>query len=149
MAHTPVDTHYAAPVNTPILLMPYLAQRTRSIFTNTLPVYLSALSTPSLTPDTPSCTSAKLAVSLMPDLENTLGQYKKRNTFPLNIKMMMTPTLQLILIFPITQSMTWKSLFFYLRQPKKLPRKTLEEKVICELGTITSSGLNKQFSFQF
>ena len=32
---------------------------------------------------------------------------------------------------------------------EKLPRKTLEEKIIFELGTITPSGLNKQFSFLF
>ena len=32
---------------------------------------------------------------------------------------------------------------------KKLPRKTLEKKIIFELGTITPSGLNKQFSFLF
>ena len=30
---------------------------------------------------------------------------------------------------------------------EKLPRKTLEKKIIFELGTITPSGLNKQFSF--
>ena len=32
---------------------------------------------------------------------------------------------------------------------EKLPRKTLEKKIILELGTITLSGLNKQFSFLF
>ena len=32
MAHTPLDTHYAAPVNTPILPMPYLVPRTLSMF---------------------------------------------------------------------------------------------------------------------
>ena len=32
---------------------------------------------------------------------------------------------------------------------EKLPRKTLEKKIIFELGTITPSGLNKQFSFLF
>ena len=32
---------------------------------------------------------------------------------------------------------------------KKLPRKTLEKKIIFKLGTITPSGLNKQFSFLF
>ena len=35
MAHTPVDTHYAAPVNTPILPILYLALRTHSTITNT------------------------------------------------------------------------------------------------------------------
>ena len=35
MAHTPVDTDYAAPVNTPILPMPYLVSRTLSIFNMT------------------------------------------------------------------------------------------------------------------
>ena len=30
MAHTPVEAYYAAPVNTPILLIPYLAPRTHS-----------------------------------------------------------------------------------------------------------------------
>ena len=32
---------------------------------------------------------------------------------------------------------------------EKLPRKTLEKKISFELGTITPSGLNKQFSFLF
>ena len=32
---------------------------------------------------------------------------------------------------------------------EKLPRKTLEKTLIYELGTITPSGLNKQFSFLF
>ena len=32
---------------------------------------------------------------------------------------------------------------------EKLPRKTLEKKIIFELGTITPTGLNKQFSFLF
>ena len=32
---------------------------------------------------------------------------------------------------------------------EKLPRKTLEKKNIFELGTVTPSGLNKQFSFLF
>ena len=32
---------------------------------------------------------------------------------------------------------------------EKLPRKTLEKKIIFELATITPSGLNKQFSFLF
>ena len=41
-----------------------------SIFTNTLLVHLSALSIPSLVPYAPSCPLAKLAVSLMPDLED-------------------------------------------------------------------------------
>ena len=42
MAHPPVDTHYAAPVNIPILPMPYLVPRTLSIFNTTLLAHLSA-----------------------------------------------------------------------------------------------------------
>ena len=48
MAHFPVDTHYAAPVNTPILPMPYLVPRTLSIFNITLLAHLSVLSAPLL-----------------------------------------------------------------------------------------------------
>ena len=48
MAHTPVDTHYAIPVNTSILPMPYLVPRTLSTFNITLVAHLSVLSTPLL-----------------------------------------------------------------------------------------------------
>ena len=48
MAHTPVDTHYAAPVNTPILPIPYLVPSTLSIFNITLLAHLSVLCTPLL-----------------------------------------------------------------------------------------------------
>ena len=71
MAHTPVDTHYAAPVNTPILPMPYLVPRTLSIFNITLLAHLSVLSTPLLVPNAPFYILVKLAVSSVPDLENT------------------------------------------------------------------------------
>ena len=71
MAHTPVDTHYAAPVNTPILPMPYLVPRTLSIFNTTLLAHLSVLSTPLLVPNVPLYILVKLAVSSIPDLENT------------------------------------------------------------------------------
>ena len=71
MAHTPVDTHYAAPVNTPILPMPYLVPRTLSIFNTILLAHLSVLSTPLLVPNAPLYILVKFAVSSIPDLENT------------------------------------------------------------------------------
>ena len=71
MAHTPVDTHYAAPVNTTILLMPYLVPRTLSIFNTTLLAHLSVLSTPLLVPNAPLYILVKLSVSSIPDLENS------------------------------------------------------------------------------
>ena len=71
MAHIPVDTHYAAPVNTPILPMPYLVPRTLSIFNITLLAHLSVSSTPLLAPNAPFYFLVKLAVSSVPDLENT------------------------------------------------------------------------------
>ena len=71
MAHTPVNTHYAVPVNTPILPMPYLVPRTLSIFNITLLAHLSVLSTPLLVPNAPFYILVKLAVSSVPDLENT------------------------------------------------------------------------------
>ena len=63
--------HYAAPVNTPILPMPYLVPRTLSIFNTTLLAHLSVLSTPLLVPNDPFYILVKLAVSSIPDLENT------------------------------------------------------------------------------
>ena len=71
MAHTPVGTHHATPVNTPILPMPYLVPRTLSIFNTTLLAHLSVLSTPLLVPNAPFYILVKLAVSSVPDLENT------------------------------------------------------------------------------
>ena len=71
MAHTPVDTHYAAPVNRPILPMPYLVPRSRSIFSITLLAHPSVFSTPLLVPNAPFHILVKLAVSSIPDLENT------------------------------------------------------------------------------
>ena len=53
MAHTPVDTHYAAPVNTSIPEMPYLVPRTLSIFNIISLAHLSVLSTPLLVPNAP------------------------------------------------------------------------------------------------
>ena len=53
MLHTPVDMHYASPVNTPILPMPYLVPRTLSIFNTTLLAHLSVLSTQLLVPNAP------------------------------------------------------------------------------------------------
>ena len=149
MAHTPVDTSYAAPVNTPILPMPYLVPKTLSIFNIILLAHLSVLSTPLLVPNAPFYILVKLAISSIPDLENTSGQKKKRNTFPLIIRMMMTSTLQFILTYPTTQSMTWEFLLFYTHQPKNCPEKPWRKKIIFELETITPSGLNKQFSFLF
>ena len=52
----------------------------------------------------------------------------KRKTFPLNIRMMMTSTLQFILTYPTTQSMTWEFLFFYTHQPKNCPEKPWRKK---------------------
>ena len=71
MAHTSVDTHYATPVNTPILLMPYLVPRTLSIFNTTLLAHLSVLSTPLFVPNAPLYMLVKLAINSIPDLENT------------------------------------------------------------------------------
>ena len=74
MAHTLVDTHHAAPVNTPILPMPYLVPRTLSILNTTLLAHLSVLSTPLLVPNDPLYILVKLAISSIPDLEKTCGQ---------------------------------------------------------------------------
>ena len=71
MAHTPVDTHYAAPVNTAIPLIPYLVPRTLSIFNTTLLAHLSVLSTLLLVPNVPLYILVKLVISSIPDLENT------------------------------------------------------------------------------
>ena len=48
-------------------------------------------------------------------------------SFPLNIRMMMTSTLQFTLTYPTTQSMTWEFLLFYTHQPKTA-QKNLGEK---------------------
>ena len=71
MAHTPVEIHYAATMNTSILPMPYLVPRTLSIFNITLLAHLSVLPTPLLVPNAPFYILVKLAVSSVPDLENT------------------------------------------------------------------------------
>ena len=68
MAHTHVDTHYAAPVNTPILPMPYLVPKTLSIFNTTVLAHLSVLSTPLLVPNVPLYILVKLAVSSVPGI---------------------------------------------------------------------------------
>ena len=71
MVHTPVDTRYVAPVNTLIFSIAYLVLRTLSIFNITLLAHLSVLSTPLLVPNAPFFILVKLAVSSVPDLENT------------------------------------------------------------------------------
>ena len=53
------------------LPMPYLVPRTLSIFNTILLAHLSVLSTPLLVPNAPLYILVKLAVSSIPDLENT------------------------------------------------------------------------------
>ena len=53
-----------------------------------------------------------------------LRSVEEKNTFPLNIRMMMTSMLQSILSYPTTQSMAWEFLLFYTHQPKNCPEKT-------------------------
>ena len=65
---------------------------------------------------------------------------EEKKQLSLNIKMMTTSTFQFILTYPATQ---------YTHQLKNCPEKPWRKKIIFELGTITSSGLNKQFSFLF
>ena len=128
MAHTPVDTHYAAPVNTPILPMPYLVPRTLSIFNATLLAHLSVLSTPLLVPNAPLYILGKLAVSLNTRFGEHLRSVEEKKHISLNIRMMMTSALQFILTYPTTQSMTWEFLHFYMHQPKNCPEKPWRKK---------------------
>ena len=57
-----------------------------------------------------------------------LRSVEEKKHLPLNIKMMMTSTLQFILTYPTTQSMTWEFLLFYTHQPKNCPEKPWRKK---------------------
>ena len=126
-----LDTHYAAPVNTPILPMPYLVQRTLSTIVN-----ITLLNTCSSACVIYSITCTKCSILCIGEtcrqLNTRFGEHlrsveEKKHLSP-DIRMMMTSTLQFIFTYPTTQSMTWEFLLFLYAPTKKLPRKALEEK---------------------
>ena len=150
MAHAPVDTHYAAPANTPIIPMQYLVPRTFSIFSNTLLAHLSMLSTPSLVP--PKCSILYIGETCR-QLNARFGEHLRS----VEEKKHLSPEYQddddmnVAIHFNLpNHSIDDMEISALLNAPtEKLPRKTLEKKIIFELGTITPSGLNKRFSFLF
>ena len=151
MAHTPVDTHYAAPVNAPILLMPYLVQRTLPIFNITLLAHLSVLSTPLLVPNAP-CYTVYIGETCR-QLSTRFGEHlrsaeEKKHLSP---EYQDDDDINVAIHFNLpNHSIDDMGISVLLYAPtEKLPRKTLEKKIIFELGTITPSEINKKFAFLF
>ena len=148
MAHTPVDTHYAAPVNTPILPMPYLVPRTLSIFNTTLLAHLSVIYSITCT----KCSTLYIGETCR-QLDTRFGEHLRS----VEEKKHLSPEHQddndinVAIHFNLpNHSIDDMGISALLYAPtEKLPSKTLEKKIIFELGTITPSGLNKQFSFLF
>ena len=99
--------------------------KTLSIFNITLLAHLSSCVIYSIT-----CTKCSILYigetcrQLNTRFGEHLGSVKEKNTFPLNIRMMMTSTLQFVSTYPTTQSMTYMGISALLYAPtEKLPRK--------------------------
>ena len=149
MAHTPVDIHYAAPVNTPILPMPYLVQKNifhiQHHFTcPSVCVIYSIICT--------KCSILYIGETCR-QLNTRFGEHLRsvEGMKHLSPEYQDDDDINVVIHFNLpSHSIDDMGISALLYPPtEKLPRKTLEKKIIFELGTITPSGLNKQFSFLF
>ena len=123
--------------------------RTLSIFNTTLLAHLSVLSTPLLLPNAPfyilyigeTCRQLNTRFG-----EHLRSVEEKKHLSP---EYQDVDDINVAIHFNLpNHSIVGMGISALLYAPtEKLPRKTLKKKIIFELGTITPSGLNKQFSY--
>ena len=121
MAHTPVDTHYAAPMNTPILLVPRTFCILQQHFTCSSVCVIYSI----------TCTNYFILYisETCRQFSARFGEHLRSIEETKHISLMMTTSaLQFILTYSTTQSMTWKFLLFYTYQPKNCLEKPWRKK---------------------